>query len=81
MNRKWLKIIKNEKKLKQKKQTNKIHMDLNETNNAANNSTFEIGGLAYFLLYISDYLPHVVIYALGTFFGFIGNLELGQSIV
>ena len=56
-------------------------MDLNETNNPANNSTFEIGGLAYFLLYISDYLPYVIIYALGTFFGFIGNLELRKSII
>lgn len=33
----------------------------------------EIGGLAYFLVYISEYLPYVILIALGEIFGIIGN--------
>lgn len=33
----------------------------------------EIGGLAYFLVYISDYLPYVVLSAMGTILGIFGK--------
>ena len=51
-------------------------MNLTETNNPANYSSFEIGGLAYFLLYISDYLPYVIIYCIGTILGTIGKSKI-----
>lgn len=33
----------------------------------------EIGGLAYFLVYISEYLPYVILIGLGEIVGILGN--------
>ena len=45
-----------------------------EFNNTTINSTYsEIGGLVYFLVYISDYLPYVILVSLGTIIGVTGN--------
>lgn len=34
-----------------------------------------IGGLAYFLIHMSEYMPYVVISLMGTIIGVFGNLE------
>lgn len=52
----------------------------NMSNTSINDST-EIGGLAYFLVYISDYLPYVIIVSSGAIIGVIGNLIIMATII
>ena len=49
-----------------------------QENFSFNNS--EVGGLAYFLTYISDCLPYVVLESLGSIIGVIG-IALNQRII
>lgn len=45
----------------------------NQSNFSRTDVEIEIGGLAYFLVYISDYLPYVVLSAMGTILGIFGK--------
>lgn len=56
----------------------KTFMMSNYSNNSnmTSNSYSQVGGLAFFLVYISDYLPYVIIVSSGTVIGIIGiNIE------
>lgn len=47
----------------------------NASNFTINNQTETlIGGIAYFLVYLSEYLPYVILYSTGAVVGFIGIL-------
>ena len=51
----------------------------NESTFLANFSTgqvSEIGGVLFFLMYLSDYLPYTIISILGFVLGFFGNLMI-----
>lgn len=41
----------------------------------------EIGGLAYFLVYISEYLPYVILISLGEIVGIIGNVRKYKKLI
>ena len=41
--------------------------------NMSSNSNTQIGGLAFFLVYLSEYLPYVIIGSSGTIIGVLGN--------
>lgn len=46
---------------------------LNNSSNISSNSYSEsVGGLVYFLLYISDYLPYVILVSCASLIGLIG---------
>lgn len=42
--------------------------------NVTSNNYSDVGGLAYFLAYISDYLPYVALSSIGAVIGIIGNI-------
>ena len=41
----------------------------------------EIGGLMFFIQYLSDYLPYTVLNCFGTFIGILGNLLIIGAVV
>lgn len=47
--------------------------NVSNNSNISSNSNTQIGGLAYFLVYLSDYLPYVIIGSSGTIIGVLGN--------
>lgn len=42
--------------------------------NISDISSSEVGGMAYFLIYISDYLPYVIVVSFGAVMGFLGTV-------
>ena len=44
--------------------------------NISSNEFSDVGGIAYFWAYISDYLPYVILVSFGTVIGVIGTIEI-----
>ena len=66
------------KKILKSKMSNLTNQNFSSNNNTILveiHQTAEIGGLAYFLIYMSEYMPYVVISLMGTIIGVFGNLE------
>ena len=48
----------------------------NISNITSSNNFTEIGGVTYFLLYISDYLPSIAFVSCGVVIGFLGTVSV-----
>ena len=64
-------------------------MNYSQTNTSAFNTTttspvledHEIGGILYFITYISDYLPYTILCAIGSVVGLFGNLLIVGAVL
>ena len=64
-------------------------MNFPQTNRSISNETFsgpvledlKIGGILYFITYISDYLPYTILCAIGSVVGLFGNLLIVGAVL
>ena len=49
-------------------------MNISNISGISSNGYSEVGGMAYFMIYISDYLPYVIIVSFGAVMGFLGTI-------
>lgn len=48
-------------------------MNISNISDISSTDNSEVGGMAYFMIYISDYLPYVIVVSFGAVMGFLGT--------